>query len=150
MRVLAGPEPPLFRTGAPRDGANTISQLQSPPPEHPAPCGTTIRGRHFSSHQQEEARMASRKKWSADVTAHSDALDLKEKAFAADKPKDIADSLKESAEQSKRRKAGPFQSAMSMLNFYINRAGKNLSAARRKKLEKAKDELRKDFGRPPK
>lgn len=93
--------------------------------------------------------MASRRKWSADVTAHSDALDLKEKAFAADRPKDIADALKESAEQSKRRKAGPFQSAMSMLNFYINRAGKNLSAARRRKLEKAKDELRKDFGRPP-
>lgn len=94
--------------------------------------------------------MAPRKKWSADVTAHSDALDLKEKAFTADKPADIAASLKQSAEKSTRRKTGPFQSAMSMLNFYINRAGKNLSASRRKKLEKAKDELRKDFGRPPK
>jgi hypothetical protein len=77
----------------------------------------------------------------------SDALDLKENIFKNNDPKKIAASLKRSAEQSHRRKAGPYQSAMSMLNFYINRGGKNLSAARKKKLEAAKDELRAQFHR---
>ncbi|AKR54774.1 hypothetical protein XM25_02950 [Devosia sp. H5989] len=90
------------------------------------------------------------KKWSADVTEHSDALDLEPNIFASDDPKEIADSLKRSAEESHRRKASPYQSAMSMLTFYINRAGKNLDADKRKTLEAAKDELRKDFDRPTK
>lgn len=90
------------------------------------------------------------KKWSADVTEHSDALDLDPNIFASDDPKEIADSLKRSAEESHRRKASPYQSAMSMLTFYINRAGKNLDADKRKTLEAAKDELRKDFDRPTK
>lgn len=77
----------------------------------------------------------------------SDALDLKDSIFKNNDPKKIAASLKRSAEHSRRRKAGPYQSAMSMLNFYINRAGKNLSAARKKKLEAAKDELRAQFHR---
>ena len=88
----------------------------------------------------------SKKKWSADVTEHSDALDLKEDTFKGS-PKEIAQSLKHSAEHSRRRKSSPFRSAMSMLTFYINRAGKNLSASRRKKLEAAKDELRATFKR---
>src|SRR4051812_45171885 len=87
------------------------------------------------------------KKWSQDVSQHSDALDLEPGIFASDDPKKIADSLKRSAEQSLRRKAGPFQSAMSMLNFFVNRAGKNLPARQKKVLEAAKDELRKDFKR---
>ena len=91
--------------------------------------------------------MATKKKWSADVTEHSDAMDLEEHVFESDDPKKIAASLKHSAEASHRRKAEPFQSAMSMLNFYINRAGKNLPEARRKVLEDAKDELRGAFGR---
>ncbi|HEY4193376.1 MAG TPA: DUF3175 domain-containing protein [Mesorhizobium sp.] len=91
--------------------------------------------------------MAAKHKWSADVTEHSDALDLEEHIFKSDDPKKIADSLKRSAEHSAKRKAEPFQSAMSMLNFYINRAGKNLSAKREKVLEDAKDELRAAFGR---
>jgi translation initiation factor 2 alpha subunit (eIF-2alpha) len=86
-------------------------------------------------------------KWSAEVTEHSDALDLEDKVFEDNDPHRIALSLKRSAEHSKRRKAEPFQSAMSMLNFYINRAGKNLPARRKRVLEKSKDELRKAFGR---
>ncbi|MER2537214.1 MAG: DUF3175 domain-containing protein [Rhizobiaceae bacterium] len=92
--------------------------------------------------------MARQDKWSGEVTRHSDALDLEENVFEKDDPKEIAASLKRSAEQSHRRKAEPFRSAMSMLTFYINRAGRNLPAARRKVLEDAKDELRLAFGRP--
>ena len=87
------------------------------------------------------------KRWSQPVTEHSHALTLQRGVFALDDPKEIAESLKRSAEASRRRKADPFRSAMSMLTFYINRAGKNLSDADRSKLEKAKDELRKAFGR---
>ena len=86
-------------------------------------------------------------KWSQDVTDHSDALDLDEGVFTLDDPARIAASLKRSAERSRRRKGTPFQSAMSMLTFYINRAGHDLPAAQKKVLEAAKDELRKAFGR---
>ncbi len=88
-----------------------------------------------------------REKWSADVTEHSDALDLEEHVFEQHDPKKIAASLKRSAENSHRRKGEPFQSAMSMLTFYINRAGKNLPGKQKKALEDAKDELRVAFGR---
>lgn len=81
-------------------------------------------------------------KWSQDVTEHSDSLDLEEGVFSKDDPREIARSLKRSAEESKRRKGTPLQSAMSMLTFYINRAGDNLSASRRETLEQAKNELR--------
>lgn len=87
------------------------------------------------------------KKWSQDVTEHSDALDLDEGVFAKHDPVEIAASLKRSAEHSNRRKGTPFQSAMNMLTFYVNRAGDNLDAAQRKRLEAAKDELRKAFDR---
>lgn len=86
-------------------------------------------------------------KWSADVTRHSDALDLQDQVFKSNNPDAIARSLKKSAEASHRRKSSPFRSAMSMLTFYINRAGKNLPQSRRRTLEKAKDRLRKAFGR---
>ncbi|MBB3660936.1 hypothetical protein FHX15_006208 [Rhizobium sp. BK650] len=88
-----------------------------------------------------------KKKWSQDVTENSDAMDLKEGAFKSDNPKKIADSLRHSAESSDRRKSSPFRSAMSMLNFYINRAGNQLTKKQKGTLEKAKDELRKDFRR---
>jgi len=87
------------------------------------------------------------KNWSDEVTEHSDALDLEQGVFTWKDPEKIAKSLKKSAEASTRRKANPFQSAMSMLNFYINRAGKNLSSQQKKVLEKAKQELRKQFGK---
>lgn len=82
--------------------------------------------------------MRSKKKWSGEVAKHSIALDLEEGVFTFDDPKKIALSLKHSADVSTRRKAKPFQSAMSMLNFYINRAGKNLKLERKKVLEQAK------------
>lgn len=88
-----------------------------------------------------------KKKWSAEVTTHSDALDLEQNIFELKDPKKIADSLKSSAEKSSRRKSGPYRSAMSMLTFYINRAGSNLEPSQKEVLEKAKGELRKAFGR---
>ena len=91
--------------------------------------------------------MPAKKKWSANVTEHSDALALEEHVFESDDPKKIAASLKQSAEESEKRKSSPFRSAMSMLTFYINRAGKNLPEERKKVLEEAKSELRKAFGR---
>ena len=87
------------------------------------------------------------KKWSGQVTRTSNALDLEEGVFTWKNPKKIALSLKRSAETSLRRKASPFQSAMSMLNFYINRAGTNLDKNQKKVLEEAKQELRKAFGK---
>ena len=84
-------------------------------------------------------------KWSAKVTRESDALDLEKGVFKKRSAHDIAISLKRSAVRSRRRKSAPLRSAMSMLTFYINRAGKDLSASRRRTLEKAKDELRKLF-----
>jgi hypothetical protein len=90
------------------------------------------------------------REWSADVTENSDALDLQPNVFSSRSPKRIARSLKSSAQRSDRRKSGAYRSAMSMLTFYINRAGKNLSAGRRRTLERAKDELRIAFGRRPK
>ena len=95
-------------------------------------------------------RNAARKqprRWSAAVTRNSDALDLKGGVFTWKDPKRIAASLKGSALRSKRRKADPYRSALSMLTFYLNRAGKNLPAERRKTLGRAKIELRKQFGR---
>lgn len=88
------------------------------------------------------------RRWSGEVTRRSNALDLEQGVFTFDDPKRIAHSLKQSAEQSTRRKAPPFESAMSMLNFYINRAGKNLPEERRRILEQAKVELRKLFEKP--
>ncbi|MBI3895626.1 MAG: DUF3175 domain-containing protein [Acidobacteria bacterium] len=88
-----------------------------------------------------------KKYWSADVTKRSDALDLESKVFARNSPRAIALSLRKSAEASQRRKGTPFQSAMSMLNFYINRAGSNLPPERKKILNEAKLELRKAYSR---
>lgn len=85
--------------------------------------------------------------WSSDVTTRSNALDLEEGVFTWADPVAIARSLKRSAEASTRRKGTPLQSAMSMLNFYINRAGSKLSAEQRGVLDRAKHELRKAFGR---
>jgi len=89
-------------------------------------------------------------RWSQGVTAHSGALDLEKNIFARKDPRAIAASLKRSAERSRRRKASPFRSAMSMLVFYINRAGSSLDPDQRRILEAAKDELRAAFGRPRK
>lgn len=93
--------------------------------------------------------MASKKdaRWSAEVTRRSNALDLEQGVFAQRSPRRIAASLKRSAERSRRRKGTPYQSAMSMLSFYINRAGGTLSPTRKRRLEHAKKELRRVFKR---
>ena len=101
------------------------------------------------AHKASRSRSSSGK-WSAEVTETSDAMDLESGIFKSDDPNRIAASVKRSAERSRRRKSGPFRSAMSMLTFYANRGGKNLSARRRKILEAAKGRLRKLFGRPEK
>jgi hypothetical protein len=91
---------------------------------------------------------AAKKRWSKRVMETSNALDLDQNVFKNDDPRQIAKSLKRSAERSKRRKSEPFRSAMSMLNFYINRACKNLPKKRKETLEEAKDELRDLYHRP--
>ena len=92
-------------------------------------------------------RTASRR-WSRRVTRESNALDLENRVFTLRSPKEIARSLKRSAERSTRRKAGPFASAMSMLTFYLNRAGRGLPRATKDRLMRAKSELRKLYGKP--
>ncbi len=91
---------------------------------------------------------ATTKRWSKHVMETSNALDLEQSVFKKDNPQEIAKSLKRSAERSTRRKSEPFRSAMSMLNFYINRAGKNLPKKQKETLEKAKDELRELYHKP--
>ena len=94
------------------------------------------------------SRHTTKKRWSAQVTENSHALDLDKGVFTWRSPRRIARSLKDSAESSHRRKADPFRSAMSMITFYVNRAGEDLPAERRSTLEAAKDELRALYGRP--
>lgn len=96
-----------------------------------------------------QAKSSGRKSWSAQVMRQSNALDLEPDVFKLQSARQIALSLKRSAEHSVRRKGTPYQSAMSMLTFYINRAGKTLSRARKRILEATKPELRKLFGREP-
>ena len=105
---------------------------RKPKPRTRFAYGETVRGKKY---------------WSGYVTKHSFALELENGVFTWQNPKRIAASLKRSAEESSRRKGTPYQSAMSMLNFYINRAGKNLAPKQKKILEKTKVELRKLFGR---
>jgi hypothetical protein len=109
--------------------------------------GTAPRRRKRARPRKASARSGKPRRWSAAVTRHSDALDLEHAVFKRRSAKAIAASLKRSAEASHRRKGTPYQSAMSMLTFYINRAGHDLPAERKRVLERAKSELRKAFGR---
>jgi len=115
-------------------------RASSPKPARRKPAGR-------QSTRADTTKRTATRYWSARVTRESRALDLEGGVFAWKSPKRIAASLKRSAEQSHRRKAEPYRSALSMLVFYINRAGSNLPASRRRTLEKAKIELRKQFGR---
>jgi len=102
------------------------------------------------AHRKQRSTKAARpsgRRWSRAVMERSDALDLERGVFTKHDPRAIALSLRRSAERSRRRKAEPFRSAMSMLTFYINRGGRNLPAAQRRVLERAKDELRRLYGR---
>ncbi|HEU5395785.1 MAG TPA: DUF3175 domain-containing protein [Verrucomicrobiae bacterium] len=92
-------------------------------------------------------KRSSPRRWSGEVTRHSDAMDLESGVFKKSSPRGIAQSLKRSAETSRRRKSQPYASAMSMLNFYLNRGGRNLPANRKGILKKAKDELKRVFHR---
>ena len=114
-------------------------------PNNPEGKRSFLRGKKLG---EMKTTKKSKKYWSGVVTQTSNALDLEQGVFTWDDPKKIARSLKHSAETSARRKARPFQSAMSMLNFYINRAGKNLSSSQRKTLEQAKSELKIIFKKP--
>src|SRR5882757_11063991 len=109
-----------------------------------APAGKTATKKKAVAKKKAAPKKTARK-WSAHVTQTSNSLDLESSVFRSKDPKRIARSLKRSAERSKRRKAGPFQSAMSMLNFYLNRGGRNLPAERKRVLGRAKDELRRLF-----
>jgi hypothetical protein len=100
-----------------------------------------------SSRRKPSPRKISPKRWSQRVTRESDALDLRHGVFTLRDPKRIAASLKRSAERSSRRKAGAYRSALSMLTFYINRAGKTLPKTHRDRLQRAKTELKRQFGR---
>src|SRR5262245_21573457 len=108
---------------------------------------TTASTRRSGSARNASRRGSSARRWSQAVTEHSDALTLDEGVFTKRDPKAIATSLKRSAERSRRRKADPFRSALSMLTFYIHRPCTNLPAARKRTLMRAKAELRKQFGR---
>jgi hypothetical protein len=109
----------------------------------------TTRRKPGSAGGKSAATKASPRRWSQRVTRESDALDLKRGVFTLKQPKQIAASLKRSAERSSRRKAAAYRSALSMLTFYINRAGKTLPKAQRDRLQRAKRELKLAFGREP-
>jgi hypothetical protein len=103
----------------------------------------------MATRPRKPVRRAKGRYWSREVTERSNALELEPGVFSWKDPRRIAASLKRSAERSRRRKGTPYQSAMSMLTFYANRAGRNLDAERRRVFERAKVELRKLFGREP-
>lgn len=109
--------------------------------------GRPPRQRHAKAHAAHAAK--SPKKWSHHVMETSDAMDIEHDVFKTGSAESIAQSLKRSSTKSRRRKGTPFQSAMSMLNFYINRAGRNLPKTRRDTLQQAKRKLREAFGRAP-
>ncbi|SIT41247.1 conserved hypothetical protein [Paraburkholderia ribeironis] len=117
--------------------------------------GRPPRQRHSQAHAAHRAKAASTsgarssRKWSHHVMETSDAMDIERGVFKTGSAESIAQSLKRSSTKSRRRKGTPFQSAMSMLNFYINRAGRNLPKARRETLQQAKRKLREAFGRAP-
>ncbi|HEV3423245.1 MAG TPA: DUF3175 domain-containing protein [Paraburkholderia sp.] len=118
-------------------------------------AGRPPRQRHAQAHAAHRAKTAksaaakSGQKWSHHVMETSDAMDIEHNIFKTGSAQSIAESLKRSSTQSRRRKGTPFQSAMSMLNFYINRAGRNLPMERRDTLQQAKRKLREAFGRAP-
>jgi hypothetical protein len=111
------------------------------------PTATRKRTAGRKTSRSERPARANGRYWSDEVTRNSNALDLDSKVFTRGSARQVALSLKSSAERSKRRKASPYQSAMSMLTFYINRAGRNLPVRQRQVLQRAKTELRKAFGR---
>jgi hypothetical protein len=113
----------------------------------PTATASPRKSRARTSASSSHRRRTGGRKWSAKVTATSDAMTLKKGIFQSDDPKKIARSVKRSSEHSRRRKAGAYRSAVSMISFYENRGGKNLSASKRRTLQRAKAELKKEFGK---
>ena len=144
----------MAKTSSTKTSPAKTSRTKKPRPRTPSLSrasrssrGTPSRAPRPSRPSRRTAPRPSGRRWSAEVTEHSDALDLKKGVFSLTDPKRIAASLKRSAEASRRKKTGAFRSALSMLTFYINRAGTKLSPTRRRTLMRAKEELRKQFGR---
>jgi hypothetical protein len=127
------------KTARPRKGAGRKSARKR--------AGKTTARKAGPARRSSSPKRASPKRWSQRVTEESDALDLQQGVFTLRDPKQIAASLKRSAEQSSRRRAGAYRSALSMLTFYINRAGKTLPKTQRDRLQRAKTELKRQFGR---
>jgi hypothetical protein len=127
------------KTARPRKGVGRKSARKR--------AGKTTARKVGPARRSSSPKRASPKRWSQRVTEESDALDLQHGVFTLRDPKQIAASLKRSAEQSSRRKAGAYRSALSMLTFYINRAGKTLPKTQRDRLQRAKTELKRQFGR---
>ena len=141
----------MVLAGASVGGRNTAQDGQ---PRRGQPSSLTgITARHPEYLQMATAKSTTRAgrrskaRWSGRVTRTSNALDLEPGVFTFDDPREIAASLKRSADRSDRRKTDAFRSAMSMLTFYINRAGRNLPDRRRRVLERAKQELRRQYGK---
>jgi hypothetical protein len=136
-----------------RSGSSSGASSRKSGAKHPSTRskgGRPARQRHAHASQQARAAAGSKsRRWSHQVMEHSDAMDLEPSIFKTGSAQEIAASLKRSSTHSKRRKGTPFQSAMSMLNFYINRAGRNLPKGRRDTLQQAKRKLREAFGREP-
>lgn len=132
-------------------GARSASRRARPAAKRASHVGERSAASALRSRSGEGVRAKSKsgRKWSAGVMAHSDAMDLEEGVFKSRSARQVALSLKRSAEASHRRKSTPFRSAMSMLNFEINRGGKNLSAERKRVLNQAKVELRRVFHKEP-
>jgi Protein of unknown function (DUF3175) len=127
------------KTARPRKGVGRKSARKR--------AGKTTARKVGPARRSSSPKRASPERWSQRVTEESDALDLQHGVFTLRDPKQIAASLKRSAEQSSRRKAGAYRSALSMLTFYINRAGKTLPKTQRDRLQRAKTELKRQFGR---
>jgi len=134
--------PTTKRSSSHRGSKSTTSQSsQKATGSHPAKKSSTPLGPK-TSHSSKKATTPNAKKWSSSVTKHSNALDLDKDIFKSKSPNKIAHSLEHSAEKSTRKKGTSYQSAMSMLNFYINRAGKNLPAKQKAILNEAKEKLK--------
>jgi len=125
----------------------TVATIMGPPMAKTARSTSRPKSRAAQARPARPGKPASARYWSQRVTRESNALDLDKGVFNLRDPKKIAASLKRSAERSRRRKATPYRSALSMLVFYMNRAGKNLPASRKRQLESAKGELKKLFGK---
>jgi len=125
-----------------------MAARRKPVKRKPSPrSAKSARRKTSASRRKTGARATSSRRWSQRVTRESDAMDLKKGVFKQTSAKKIAASLKRSAERSSRRKSGAYRSALSMLTFYINRGGKNLPKTQRARLERAKVELKHQFGR---